>query len=498
MTPVSAVAPPPTLPPSTTLTDRRSWRPCIIPQWDKNPKSVAQAATLEGKFALLGLFGLLLFFSTPRLLWSWTMAILLASSLLPFWRRNIVTLGTLGTAALAGYIKYGQSGSLAATGRALTSALAIRGAILIVVLLFGLLLFRMAVRWPRSGILKRPVLSLNVLFGVLAFIAAVTPLSGNLRLDVQFTVVLLASYLWYFAYSLQDRLAPDRDSALRQVGTWAPFWLNSVASGTPFCKGAAYLRRIEAKTPQELAITQIKGVKLLLWCFVLRFTAAAFAKVAYETPWGLGLPGFDGLIQTGRFPAWYVCWASLLASFIQTALYMTLWGNTIVACCRMAGFRALRNTYRPLQAASIAEFWNRYYYYFKELLVEFFFYPTFTRYFKRHRRVRMFAATLAAATFGNMIYHFFRDIDFVFTLGPWKAIAGYRVYAVYCLALGCGIGISQMRGQRAALAESSLGRIVRVTRVIGFFCLLHIFDYADRDHSITQHMNFLLHLFNLR
>jgi hypothetical protein len=495
---VSGPAPPPTapLPSLTAPPKRRNWKPRLIPQWDKNPKLVAQAATREGKLALLGLFGLLLFLSTPLPLWSWTMAVLVATSLLPSRRRNLVTAGTLGTAILAGYIKYRPAGSSAASGpliRGLVTYLAALTAILI----FGLLLCTVAAKWPRSGVMNRPVLSLNVLFAALAIAAAVTPLSQDIQSGVQFTVVLLAGYLWYFAYSLQDRLASDRDSAFHQIGTWAPFWVNAGGAGTPFCKGAAYLRRIEAKTPEALAITQIKGLKLLMWCFVLRIATAFFFKAAFQPSWGLALPALDGLIQTGRFPAWYMCWASLLADFIYTALSLTIWGNTIVACCRMAGFRALRNTYRPFQAASIAEFWNRYYYYFKELLVDFFFYPVYTRYFKRHRRVRMFAATLAAATFGNMLYHFFRDIDFVFKLGPWKAIAGFRVYALYTLALGCGIGISQMWGRRTAMSASRFSRILPVTRVVGFFCLLHIFDYTGRDHSIAQHVNFLLRLFNL-
>jgi len=496
VTEVSATAPHLAATPSTAPTPRR-WQPRIIPQWDKNPKVVAQAATREGKLALLGLFGLLLFLSTPRPLWLWTMSILLATSLLPGWRRNLVTAGTLGTAILAGYVKYTSTGSRFVADWTLTRAWVTYGTAITAVILFGLLLFTMAVRWPRSGVMKRPVLSLNLLFAALALGAAVIPLSADLRSGIQFTLIVLAGYLWYFAYSLQDRLAPDRDSAVRQLGTLAPFWVNAGGAGTPFCKGPGYLRRIEAKSPQELAITQIKGLKLLMWCFVLRVATVLFYKIAYESSWGLALPDFDRLIQTSRFPAWYMCWASLLANFIYTVLNLTTWGNTIVACCRMAGFRALRNTYRPFQAASIAEFWNRYYYYFKELLVDFFFYPAFTRYFKAHRRVRMFAATLAAATFGNMIYHFLRDIGFVFTLGPWKAIAGYRVYALYSLALGSGIGISQLRRPSVALDKSGVGGVLAATRVIGFFCLLHIFDYTGRDHSITQHVHFLLHLFNL-
>jgi hypothetical protein len=497
VTSVSGTVPPAAATSITAPAPRRSWIPRIIPEWDKSPKWVARAATRPGKLGLLGLFGLLFFFNTALPLWLWTMTVLLATTLLPHWRRNLVTAGTLGTALVAGYLQYGQAGPQGTAGWPLPRPWVLYGAALTAVLVFGLLLFTIAARWPRCGAMKRPVLSLNLLFAALALAAAVIPTSRDLQLGVQSTMAVLAGYLWYFAYSLQDRLAPESDNAFRQLGTWAPFWVNAGGLGTPFCKGAGYLRRIEAKTPEELAITQIKGAKLLMWCFVLQFSTVLFVQAAYHAPWGLSLPDLDSLIQTGRFPAWYLCWASLLASFAHTVLSMAVWGNTIVACCRMAGFRALRNTYRPLQAASIAEFWNRYYYYFKELLVDFFFYPVYTRYFKRHRRVRMFAATLAAATFGNMIYHFFRDINLVIQLGPWKAIAGFRVYALYSMVLGCGIGISQMWQQRVTVPKNWWGSILPATRVIAFFCLLHIFDYTGRDHSITQHMRFLLHLFNL-
>ena len=105
---------------------------------------------------------------------------------------------------------------------------------------------------------------------------------------------------------------------------------------------------------------------------------------------------------------------------------------------------------------------------------------------------------LAAATFGNMLYHFFRDIDFVWLVGPWKAIVGFRVYAFYTLLLGCGIGISQLRRPRTpALGGPWLHRIAPTVAVLGFFSLIRVFDYSGRDHSITQHLRFVLHLFNL-
>ena len=79
----------------------------------------------------------------------------------------------------------------------------------------------------------------------------------------------------------------------------------------------------------------------------------------------------------GHSYPWHINWLVLIANFFMRLVWFSVWGHTIIACCRMAGYNALRNTYRPLQSASIAEFWNRFYYYFKELLVDNFFLSCF-------------------------------------------------------------------------------------------------------------------------
>jgi hypothetical protein len=74
-----------------------------------------------------------------------------------------------------------------------------------------------------------------------------------------------------------------------------------------------------------------------------------------------------------------------------------------------------------------------------------FFFPAFTRYFKKHKRLRIFAATIAAATIGNMIFHFLKNFAWVAEVGLWRALVGFQEYAFYATALGLGIGISQLR-----------------------------------------------------
>jgi len=194
----------------------------------------------------------------------------------------------------------------------------------------------------------------------------------------------------------------------------------------------------------------------------------------------------------------YLCWLVLVAAFAENIFSMSIAGHTIIACCRMAGFRALRNTYRPLAARTIAEFWNRYYFYFKEFMVEFFFYPMFFRFFKGRNRMRLAAATFAAAGLGNMFFHFIRDVGYVAELGLLRAITGFHVYAFYCCVLATGIVVSQLRdAKRRTRPRSFFSAFFQHFWVILFFCLLQVFDDTGRSQPITVHFRFFLHLFGI-
>jgi hypothetical protein len=280
-------------------------------------------------------------------------------------------------------------------------------------------------------------------------------------------------------------------------------------SSVPFPKGAAYLRKIEAKDSMELAVTQLKGVKLLYWAVLLMMMQAVASGAIYTGTieiwhWSFTLPFFVdvprfsevlGSSVAGAPAAWYQNWLALVSRFLFDVLNLAIWGHVMIAVCRMAGFRALRNTYRPLRSATIAEFWNRYYYYFKEMLVEFFFYPTFMRYFKRMPRLRMVFATMAAAGFGNVIYHFFRDSSYIARMGLWDAFLSFKVYLFYGALLGVAIGLSQLRNRNRRTDRDSLRtRILAPLSVLAFYCVLSIFDDPDRSLPAIEYFRFVMHL----
>jgi hypothetical protein len=301
-------------------------------------------------------------------------------------------------------------------------------------------------------------------------------------------VLILAPAMWFIGYAIADARAQGSAMPLLR-----PFWS---MSGTPFGKGWGYLSKFEAKTPGELAVTQLKGTRLLAWALVLDAVRRVLAVAVHGEA---GVPAFASVmavtLQGGHSP-WYICWASLLSAFLENLLEISVWGHTVIAIARFAGFRLLRNTWRPLESRTIAEFWNRYYFYFKELLVDFFFYPAFLRFFRKSEGLRIAFATVMAACIGNMAYHFTRDSFYIASVGLKQAIIGFQTYAFYCVMLTVGICVSQWRSRRTKPAAPSLRR--RVTASAGvmlFFCLLHVFDDEQRTYSLMDHARFLLQLF---
>jgi hypothetical protein len=116
-------------------------------------------------------------------------------------------------------------------------------------------------------------------------------------------------------------------------------------------------------------------------------------------------------------------------------------------------------------------------FYFKELMVELFFYPVYFRYFKDRPRLRTIAAIFAAAFLGNWLYHFLRDIEWIAVYGLWATLVKWHVYLVYALLLAAGIAVSQIRGTGSSReAPRGIAAAATSAAVILSYCLLGVLD----------------------
>jgi hypothetical protein len=98
-----------------------------------------------------------------------------------------------------------------------------------------------------------------------------------------------------------------------------------------------------------------------------------------------------------------VLWTSLL----DTAGWSLAWVGIVhfkVGIWRICGHDFDPYFNKPWLGTNLVTFWTRFVYHYREFLLRAFYYPVFFRLFRKHRRLRVVAATVAAAGLGNMVW----------------------------------------------------------------------------------------------
>jgi hypothetical protein len=381
----------------------------------------------------------------------------------------------------------------------------------------------------RNWQLRRPVLTVIASYLFLASLAYYLPLSNQFKVCIWVFLLIFNNYLWFLSYSFCERHDPQAPTFIRQLGYYQPFWY---PSSLPIPKGASYIRQIMAVTPEELAVCRLKGLKLLIWAIYLSIFTMFLEAVCYgfaesysrlfalvvdqktlifffreelvgridNWPLSLDIPYYKDAFESciaGQPLPFGKNWQALILYFFLMVLHLAVVTHAAIAICRMAGYKALRNVYRPLRATTIAGFWNNYYYYYKELMVTVFFYPTFLRYFRNRPMLRYYVATMAAAGLGNFLYHFLLRIDLIITQGVFQTVVLMQSMLVYCFLLGNGIFLSQLRKLKRGNAGSLVPAPLATAGVLLFYCVISIFGDAESLNTLADSWMFFLSLFNL-
>jgi len=363
----------------------------------------------------------------------------------------------------------------------------------VALVLFGFVLLCLFVAKRFGGlpaiVRRHPQICLHgILWLLLAFLWTAKPQHPAIRALLFGCVIALPFLLWRLGYMMfTAQRGKMTGTRLRDHLFYIfPIW---GGSDTPYGKGLDYLAANEARDEEALAKSQLAGLK----CFLLAgMWAIAKALLAAYVFTGAGVPRLGAMFASpDDFPIW-LCWLALYLELVWAVLALAITGHIIVGWLRLFGFHVFRNTYKPLLAESVVEFWNRYYYYFKELLVNFFFFPTFTRHFKTSPRLRICAAVFMAAFVGNIYYHWLR-LDVALVTGDFPAMwAALQSRVFYCFLLALGIYVSMQRDKTRAKTARPLAR--RATAIFGvwtFFSIIHIWAEKDPAPFIARVQFFL-------
>ncbi|MGB6118368.1 MAG: hypothetical protein WBF87_09115 [Mesorhizobium sp.] len=340
---------------------------------------------------------------------------------------------------------------------------------------------------------RRPLLVQLWAFGAFIVIGSYIP-TGTWAFAIfwVFTAIWASSF-WVLAYMMADLKAKNATPNIMRVGYMRPVW---GGSATPIGKGHAYLSKFEAKDDKALAATRLKAVKLMVWAAILDVMRLVLEQFIHGT---LGIPTLHQAIaadMAGQAHGVAINWSALIIDYFLDLILIAYWGHVIVAIVRMLGYAIPRNTVNPLASRTLAEFWNRYFFYFKELLVDFFFYPAFMRWFKKWPKLRTAFATFSAACFGNFLYHAMSEVHFFALLDPLTAFTNLSTFAFYSFGLAIGLIVSQLRGRRPR-PEDGFWRYEVVPRVnvMMFFILLKVFDDIYGSGTLVDRFAFFFSLF---
>ncbi len=325
-------------------------------------------------------------------------------------------------------------------------------------------------------------------------------------------VAALPFLVWRCGYLLAaGKRGTVKDSRFRDHLYY--LWPAYGGSDVPQGKGFDHLSKCEVASSEAFARSQLAGIKLLLLAWLWKGGERLLAAVAYGnrdslfSPWlggfHLGIPSAAAMMDPGADYALPLVWTGLYVELVRITLWLAGWGHAFVGALRLCGYNVFRNTYKPLLAETLLDFWNRFYYYFKELLVEFFFFPTYLRFFKTRPRLRLFAAIFAAAFVGNVYYHVLSN-EALIAADFARLSRMLESYTIYCFLLAVGVSLSMIRQQkkrgRITSGSARFGRLRRVRRIASvwtFYSLIHIWD-GHVDFSLFDRTRFFLSLFGLQ
>lgn len=359
-----------------------------------------------------------------------------------------------------------------------------------------------ATRFDRlPGIIRQfPLMSLHLLIWIARALGTL-PLLGTL--SVASTLAWRLSYLFEHAARGGAKNTAFKDHL---------FYMLPVFGGMspPYGKGLDYLTRHEATDSESIARSQLAGIKLLclavIWTMILWLMDDAIIgeagswSVDWLGGWTLGLPSLVDAMRPESVTSVRVAWTSIYLELVYETIDVAAIGHVIVGCLRLLGFNVFRNTYKPLLSQSIIEFWGRYHFYFKELLVQFFFYPTFLRCSWAGEKLRIFLAVFAAAFVGNMYWHLLHYSMPVVNLNFAEVWATWGTRLVYCLFLSLGIWISMLRQKRQRSTSEEASRLVIIRRIAGvltFYAVIRIWNITEPEIGFADRFYFTASLIGL-
>ncbi len=332
----------------------------------------------------------------------------------------------------------------------------------------------------------------------------------------------VALFFWQWArlilyrIDLADGLAPERVPLARYLAVFfspavIPIWEWGIAIG----QGYAYIQN--NFLCEDKNATVWRGVKLLTLAAGYLALGAWLADLAVALASGVGLTVHGGVtraltasfMRSGDASAAEV----LATTFLDLVRWILVLGGIFhlkVAIWQLCGFRVDPVLQRPWLATNLVAFWPRITFHYREFLVRVFYYPVFfLRGLRRHPRLRIVLATLAAAGLGNLVWGHVAEglylrAHYDAGVGAYETLLYELSTWPYFVLLGGGIAVAELwlrarRGRRRPWTFSPriVLDIAAAWATFQFFTLIRIFRRPAEGSDTWDQWRLFLRAFGI-
>ena len=170
-----------------------------------------------------------------------------------------------------------------------------------------------------------------------------------------------------------------------------------------------------------------------------------------------------------------------------------------VGLWRVCGYQVDPYFNFPWLSTNLVSLWSRFTFHYREFLVRAFYYPVFFKFFKGHTHLRIFAATMAAACFGNLIWGHITEAGFYYGIKR-DSLFGSLEQWPYFVLLGIGITASEfwlLHKKKTSRKPWTPDKfffcdILSAYATLQFYALIHIFVNTHNKATVTDSLLLLL------
>lgn len=280
-------------------------------------------------------------------------------------------------------------------------------------------------------------------------------------------------------------------------------WLNRIPTGYDYLTNSFL-----ARDKNRVVLSGIWLISLSVFFFCLGPVILTILPTIANSLGIMPLISYEGIVEgmkRGYAPQVAGVWTALIYQFLRFYLLWTAVAHLKVGLWRLFGYDIEPYFNKPFASTNLVELWKRFSYYYRQFLVQAFYYPVFLRFFKKWPKLRIFVATFAAAGFGNLLFHIV-DSSLIDGAAPGVVVAELRAYPYYLL-LGVAIALTQVwlvaRGWNPSHRKAwtwgwKLGLdVLAATSVIGFFILIRPFHHLPKDYPLIDTLRLVFSAFGV-